>query len=125
MAEMKPRGFCEHQLAAIVAHHAAETGGRSNLRMARPDSPDPGGFTGQAPEMFIGRHVKLAFPTGLQSPSHERMWVRVLGLHSGDTPEQLEGTIDNDSHFTRDWHYGMTIAFDVSEIIEVLSEVEA
>jgi hypothetical protein len=125
MTERKPRGFCQHQVAAIVAGHIVETGGRPEFGVVAPDAPEPGGLTGQPPEMFLGRYVKLAFPTGLQGPSHERMWVSVNGLFEGDTGEQLEGTIDNNPRFTRDFHCGMTIAFDVSEIIELLSEPEA
>jgi hypothetical protein len=125
MTEKKPRGFCRHQVATLIAAHTIETGGRPEFGITAPDAPGPGSFTGQPPEMFLGRHVKLAFPTGLQRPSHERMWVRVKGLFAGDTGEQLEGTLDNDPRFTRDWHHGMTLAFNVSEIIEILSDAEA
>ena len=124
MTERK-RGFCEHQLTAIVAGHILETGGHPEFGLTRPDAPGPGGFTGQVPEMFLGRHVKLAFPTGLEGPSHERMWVRVERLHEGDSGEQLEGTIQNEPRFTAEWSYGSAVAFNVSEIIEVLAEAEA
>ena len=112
-------------MAAIIAGHILETGGRPEFGLTAPNSPEPGGFTGQAPEIFLGRYVKLAFPTGLENPSHERMWVHVAGLYKGDTGEQLEGIVDNDPRFTTDWQCGSTIAFNVSEIIEVLAEAEA
>lgn len=119
MTETKAR-LSAGEVSAILADHFVETGGRPEFGLVCDKHATPSGaFAGQAPETFIGKHVMLAFPTGYENPEHERMWVLVEGLYTGDTGEQLEGTLDNEPRFARGWQYGSAVAFNVDEIVKV------
>lgn len=82
-------------------------------------APKPGKFTGQDPELFVGKIVKLGFPYKLKDgkESKEHMWVKVLKL--GDQT-QLEGVLNNDPVRVTDYAYGDGVGFDVEEIEEVV-----
>lgn len=77
----------------------------------------------KSPKSFVGKHVKLGFPTGLTGPREprvERMWVKTLRESEG----KLIGVVDNDPitpNVAREYPSGTEIEFETNEILEVLS----
>lgn len=90
-----------------------------NIGLACPEhGPRPGQFTGQDPKTFIGKLVKLGFPTDDQQYRIEHMWVKVDSLGTHGT--ELEGVLDNDPVFEVGYDCGDGVGFDVSEIEQVM-----
>lgn len=74
----------------------------------------PGGFVGQDPASFVGRHIKLGFPTLVGS--HEHMWVLVDRVEPSG---ELIGSLQNEPTLALsmgDFHHGDLFAFEVDEI---------
>lgn len=90
----------------------------SNIaRVCKSCASKPGKYTGQAPEGFVGKFIKLGFPAVDRGRlTSEHMWVHVRGLHE----EGLTGVVSNDPILECDYHNGDTVAFAVSEIEDVL-----
>lgn len=82
-------------------------------------APKPGKFTGQDPNLFVGKLVKLGFPythkDGKEAKEH--MWVKVLKLGN---QTQLEGVLDNHPLRVTDYAYRDGVGFDVEEIEEAV-----
>lgn len=82
----------------------------------------PGGYVGRAPEEFLGRAVKLCFPS--LGGATENMWVRVEKLGDAELGVQLVGILHNEpvralDPSMGDLHHGDGIGFDVAEIADV------
>ena len=91
----------------------------ANIRHVCPDhAPKAGKFTGQLPQSFIGKFVKLAFKgkhprTGEEGLEH--MWVQVKYVVNG----KLKGKLANDPASLMPYKHGDTVDFSVSEIEQV------
>lgn len=76
------------------------------------------------PASFVGKHVKLGFPTeltGPRDPKVERMWVKTLRESDG----KLIGVVDNDPItpvVAEKYPSGTEIEFETNEILEVLDQ---
>lgn len=81
--------------------------------VCKTHEPKPGKFSGQDPKNFLGKFVKLGFPS---PQGTEHMWVIVKRLGS---QTQLEGALDNDSIYDTGYDCGDGVGFDVEEIEEV------
>lgn len=75
-------------------------------------SPKAGKFKGQDPKSFIGKFVKLGFPSDRGVLEH--MWVKVDKL--GENGDELEGTLDNDPVYEVGFVCGDGVGFNVDEI---------
>jgi len=88
-------------------------------------APKPGAYTGQKPDTFTGKQVKLGFDNTDPrdgKPRKEHMWVQVLRVAEvGEFPtgEELVGKLANDPVLQCEYQCGDTLAFKVSEIEEV------
>lgn len=87
-------------------------------------APKPGGFVDLPPSSFMGRIVKLGFPTGLEDgPSTEHMWVQVKEVVEEEGKPALKGTLDNDPAFAPGSH-GDIVVFTVDEIEDMYNDDE-
>lgn len=71
------------------------------------------------PGYFVGKFVKLAFPTGLMPGDIEYMWVEVKALH-GDAKHELRGTLNNHPLRCTFFVFGEVLAFGTDEILDVM-----
>jgi hypothetical protein len=92
-----------------------------NIRMVcehHAPKPDPK-FLEHPPEWFIGKFVKLGFPANDGSCGKEHMWLKVHGLGDMDKNE-LVGELNNQPITTGEYALGDDVAFNRSEIEEVM-----
>jgi len=84
-------------------------------------APKPGGFKDLPLSSFVGRIVKLGFPTGLEDgPSTEHMWVRVKEVVEEEGKPALKGVLDNDPAFAPG-ECGDIVTFTPDEIEDLYS----
>lgn len=87
-------------------------------------APKPGGYKDQPLAFFVGKIVKLGFPTGLEDgPSLEHMWVQVKEVVEEEGKPALKGVLDNDPAFAPGG-CGDLVVFTVDEIEDVYIEGE-
>lgn len=87
-------------------------------------APKPGGFGDLSPASFVGKTVKLGFPTGRKgSPQIEHMWVEVTEVIEMAGRPALRGKLDNDPMFAPG-ECGDIVNFTPDEIEAVYSEDE-
>ena len=100
----------------------------SNVRpVCAGHSPKPmGGLEAIELGAFVGRFVKLAFPTGKAECKTEHMWVRVLRVppKQGKKSRNLVGVLDNDPVYVTDYKCGDLVEFQVPEVEDVLPPFE-
>lgn len=85
--------------------------------VCREHAPKPGKYSGQDPNNFMHKFVKLGFP----SPQGvEHMWVYVERLGTQGT--DLEGVLSNDPVYDVGYACEDGVGFDVSEIEAVQGE---
>jgi hypothetical protein len=73
-------------------------------------APQPGRYTGTDPKTFIGKHVKLGFPS--KSGRIEHMWVLVESVEG----DELRGALANDPVLDVGFVCGDGVGFVVDEI---------
>lgn len=94
----------------------------SNVAMVCSDcAPKPGQFTGQNPDTFVDKFVKLGFVAKRDdgSDTKEHMWVKVQKVEAGD---YLLGILHNHPVMWVAFSYGDEVGFHVSEIEQVAED---
>lgn len=84
-------------------------------------APKPGKFTGQDPNSFMGKLVKLAFKAfnpRTQSQTKEHMWVRPQMIEEGI----ITGILLNYPVLETEFNYGDAVSFRVSEIEDAIED---
>ena len=90
-----------------------------NIGLVCPNcAPKPNAiYLALPPKWFLGKYVKLGFPT--EDEKKEHCWVLVDGLTDKNNQE-LVGVLDNDPILATEWHCGDRLVFRRDEIEDVL-----
>jgi hypothetical protein len=90
-----------------------------NMRIVPPCcAPKPQAiYLGLPPKWFLGKYVKLGFPT--KEGRKEHCWVLVDGL-ADEEDQELVGVLNNDPIIATDWNCGDRLSFHRNEIEDVL-----
>lgn len=70
-------------------------------------------------DALVGKHVKRAFDTGLDNPTMEHMWVKVLMVDT--VGKNLVGYLDSAPLFVKDYQHMSAVNVAFNEIEEIYS----
>ncbi len=99
---------------------------KSNIRfMCEAHAPKPNPkYVEMEPELFIGKNVKMAFPTENENFPVEHMWVKVNEVVEEDGQKILLGRIDSEPLYAKKYYNGCGVAFRLMNIEDVYEPPE-